>query len=92
MYLLGMLMDSGQPDLKVLLNNNFDTYFELLELVFKEVDFDYDTFAMPTFGLWIQVSPIAKELFKFEFGNCHITSISALSLDPRSGIRSYRFY
>ena len=72
-------------DLEVLLDNNFDTYFELLELVFKVVDFDYDTFAMPTFDLWIQVLNAKKEeLFKFEFSNCRITSISALSLDPEA--------
>lgn len=85
---LGMGADNMEfeaLELEVMLDSNFDTYFELMELISEEIDWDYDTFSQPTFDLWIQVLNQKKdELFRFEFENCRISSVSSLALTPEA--------
>lgn len=67
----------------VMLDSNFNTYFELLDLVMQEVDFESHTFAMPEFDLWVQVLNSNKDLlFRVDFKNCRISSIGDIALDP----------
>lgn len=77
----------GDLDLEVLLDSNFNTYFELLDLAFKEVDWDYDSYSMPRFNLWV-VSRDSKgnEKFRFDFINCRINSIGNLTLEPEADL------
>lgn len=76
-------IEFGDLTLEVSLDSNFHTYFELMDLTFQEVDWDYDTFAMPEFDLWV-VSRNSKgeEMFRFDFHNCRISNIGEISLDP----------
>lgn len=76
------VMDFNDLNMDVVLDSNYSTYFELLDLVFKEVDFHQDTFATPEFDLWVQVLNSQGELlFRVDFRNCRISSIGELALD-----------
>lgn len=80
-------MEFGDLDLEVLLDSDFNTYFELLDLVFKEVDWDYDSYSMQQFDLWVvSRDSSGRELFRFDFFNCRINSIGNLSLEPEADL------
>lgn len=82
-------MDFDNLDLEVLLDANFNTYFELLNIAMQEVDPEYDSFATPEFNLWCAVQNTkGEELFRFDFVNCRINSIGALSMDPEAELGS----
>lgn len=93
-------MDFDTLELEVLLNADFSTYFELLDLVTMEIDFEHDSFAMITFDLWVAVQNASgQELFRIDFRNCRINSLGALNLDPEAELGatvpvsiSYDFY
>ena len=71
--------------LEVILDSGFETYFELLEVITSQVDFDQDVFNMPTFDLFIQVqNDKNEELFRFEFSECRINSLDPLPLNPEA--------
>ena len=78
-------VDFNDLSLDITLDSNFKTYFELLDLTFKEVDWNSDTFAMPTFNLWVQVLNQNKELlFRVDFVNCRVASLGEIALDPNA--------
>ena len=76
-------IDFNDLSLDVMLDSNFKTYFELLDISFSEVDWEHDTFATPEFDLWVQVlNPNKELLFRVDFKNCRIASLGELNLDP----------
>lgn len=78
-------LEYGDLDLEVILDSNLDSYFELLDLVYQEVDFDYDSFAQPTFDLWVvALDSQGNELLKFDFIGCKINSLGSLNLDAEA--------
>lgn len=82
-------IEFGDLDLEVMIDSNFETYFEILDLMFKEVDWNYDSFAMPEFDLWLIVSDSkGNEKFRFDFKNCRINNIGNLNLDPEAELGS----
>lgn len=82
-------MDFDTLEMEVLLDSQFSTYFELMDLVFKEVDFEFDSFAMPEFDLWVSVMDSKqKEIFRFDFHHCRINSLGSVSMDPEAELGS----
>lgn len=82
-------IDFGELSFEVMLDSGFQTYFELMDLMFTEVDFERDTFSTPCFDLWVQVLNANKEvLFRVDFKNCRIASVGDLNLDPSAELGS----
>lgn len=76
-------IDFNDLSLDVMLDSGFSTYFELLDLAFSEVDWENDSYACPTFDLWVQVlNPDKELLFRVDFKNCRISSLGEIALDP----------
>lgn len=82
-------IDFNELSLEVMLDSNFNTYFELLDLAMQEVDWDRDSFAMPSFDLWVQILNQSGELlFRVDFKHCRISSVGEVSLDPTAELGS----
>lgn len=82
-------MDFDSLELEVLLNSDFSTYFELLDLVSMQIDPENDSFADISFDLWVAVqNSNGNELFRMDFRNCRINSLGALNLDPEAELGS----
>lgn len=82
-------IDFNELNLDVVLDSNFSTYFELLDITFSEVDWEHDSFAMPSFDLWVQVLNSNKiPLFRIDFKNCRVSSIGEVALDPSAELGS----
>lgn len=79
----------NELNIDVILDSNFQTYFELLDLALSEVDFEHGSFATPEFDLWVQVLNANKELlFRVDFYHCRISSIGEIALDPSADLGS----
>lgn len=82
-------IDFNDLSLDVVLDSNFTTYFEILDLTFSEVDFDRGSYATPEFDLWVQIlNPNGELLFRVDFRNCRISSLGELPLDPSADLGS----
>lgn len=82
-------IDFNDLSLDIMLDSDFKTYFELLDLAFTEVDWETGNFAMPAFDLWVQVLNANGEvLFRIDFKNCRISSVGEVSLDPAAELGS----
>lgn len=82
-------VDFNELSFEVMLDSNFETYFELLDLSLSEVNWDQDTFAMPEFDLWVQVlKPNGDVMFRVDFKHCRISSLGEVALDPSAELGS----
>lgn len=70
---------------EMLIDEDFKVYFEFMDKVFKNVNPENGTFASQEFDLWLQFhNNKGNPLFKLNFYNCRIETISDISLDNMS--------
>lgn len=78
-------MEFDPLELEIMLDANFEVYFEFLRLAQTSVDFDRGTFAQPEFSLWVAIMNTSNEvLFRFDFVGCRINSLGSLAMDPEA--------
>lgn len=67
----------------IVIDENFDSYFDFMEKVFKNVNTEEGTFVEETyFDLWIVITNLkGKPLFKYTCHNCRIASIGDVDLN-----------
>lgn len=79
-YTAGDSISFSELSFDVLVDKDYNSYFELLDILYTQVNPEADSFADTSFDFWIQVNQEDLPLFKFEFHGVRISSLGDLEL------------
>lgn len=82
MSLSGDNLDFGNLSMEIIVDENYNVYTDILDIIFKLVDTSNAEFKDYSFDFWCQITDsLGKDILKIEYTNCRIESVGELGLD-----------
>lgn len=90
MRLSGDTISWNDLTIEMLIDEDFEIYLELMNVIEKNINAETGTFADFTFNFWIEISNSkGNKILKMDFNNCRINSISDITLDSQDDITEH---
>ncbi len=76
------VIEFNSLSMELLLDEDYNLYKEVMDLIFKNINVESGTFADNVFQFWCEVTDdLGKSVMKIEYYNCRIESVGDLQLD-----------